>query len=177
MSTSSLHLPNANLDAASSLKIPKNSGDHDSALEIAHVPAISSLSAEHIKSDSRYDLHALPTYLSARSRRPSALNRQDSDISILKDAYRLEVLHTEPATTSTSGDVESTHPSAGAREEATNSTANLLSPQQKRASLIQFLAICWCAYLIGWNDGTAGPLLPRVQEEYHVLLADMINIF
>lgn len=29
-------------------------------------------------------------------------------------------------------------------------------------------ALCWGALVCGWNDGTLGPLLPRIQENYHV---------
>lgn len=29
-------------------------------------------------------------------------------------------------------------------------------------------ALCCGAFLCGWNDGTLGPLLPRIQENYHV---------
>ncbi|KAK0454062.1 MFS general substrate transporter [Desarmillaria tabescens] len=33
---------------------------------------------------------------------------------------------------------------------------------------VQFAALCWCMFLAGWNDGTTGPLLPRIQEVYDV---------
>lgn len=33
---------------------------------------------------------------------------------------------------------------------------------------IQFLTLCWTLFLAGWNDGTTGPLLPRMQSNYHV---------
>uniref|UniRef100_A0A8H7XKR5 pyranose dehydrogenase (acceptor) n=1 Tax=Psilocybe cubensis TaxID=181762 RepID=A0A8H7XKR5_PSICU len=39
---------------------------------------------------------------------------------------------------------------------------------QKRKDLIQFLALCYCLGMAGWNDGTAGPLLPTLQEYYNV---------
>ena len=32
----------------------------------------------------------------------------------------------------------------------------------------QFVTLCWSLFLAGWNDGTTGPLLPRIQEVYHV---------
>lgn len=38
----------------------------------------------------------------------------------------------------------------------------------RRNGRIQFAALCWLALLIGWNDGTTGPLLPRLQQEYNV---------
>lgn len=33
---------------------------------------------------------------------------------------------------------------------------------------LHFVALCWCLFLAGWNDGTIGPLLPRVQGVYDV---------
>ena len=52
------------------------------------------------------------------------------------------------------------------------STAPSVSAAQKavyrRKSLIHFLALCFCVFGMGWNDGTTGPMLPRIQEHYHV---------
>ena len=33
---------------------------------------------------------------------------------------------------------------------------------------IQFSSLCYSLFLAGWNDGTTGPLLPRIQQVYHV---------
>ena len=33
---------------------------------------------------------------------------------------------------------------------------------------IHFATMCSALFLAGWNDGTTGPLLPRIQEVYHV---------
>lgn len=32
----------------------------------------------------------------------------------------------------------------------------------------QFIALCWTLFLAGWNDGSIGPLLPRIQKFYNV---------
>lgn len=40
--------------------------------------------------------------------------------------------------------------------------------KQKKTEKIQFAALCWCIFLAGWNDGSTGPLLPRIQDVYHV---------
>ncbi|KAI0064423.1 MFS general substrate transporter [Artomyces pyxidatus] len=45
-----------------------------------------------------------------------------------------------------------------------------------RANL-QFAALCWCLFLAGWNDGTTGPLLPRIQGVYHVGFAVVSLLF
>lgn len=34
---------------------------------------------------------------------------------------------------------------------------------------IQFFALCWAIFFAGWCDGSTGPLLPRIQNAYHVL--------
>ncbi|KAJ7512736.1 major facilitator superfamily domain-containing protein [Mycena galericulata] len=33
---------------------------------------------------------------------------------------------------------------------------------------LHLFALYWCLFLAGWNDGTAGPLIPRIQKVYHV---------
>lgn len=42
------------------------------------------------------------------------------------------------------------------------------SKQQATTSRVQFATLCWCLFLAGWNDGTIGPLLPRIREAYNV---------
>lgn len=33
---------------------------------------------------------------------------------------------------------------------------------------IYLATLCWCLFMAGWNDGTLGPFLPRLQSVYHV---------
>ncbi|TFK82924.1 MFS general substrate transporter [Polyporus arcularius HHB13444] len=47
----------------------------------------------------------------------------------------------------------------------------------RRRGWIQFAALCLAIYVAGWNDGTLGPLLPRLQEVYHVGYAVVSLIF
>jgi len=39
---------------------------------------------------------------------------------------------------------------------------------QRTREQIQLTALCWFVYLEGWNDGSNGPLLPRIQQVYGV---------
>ena len=39
---------------------------------------------------------------------------------------------------------------------------------QQRRVWINFITLCGAIFMNGWNDGTTGPLLPRIQEFYHV---------
>lgn len=51
------------------------------------------------------------------------------------------------------------------------SSAKTLEPRQQLSvakERVFLAALCWGALVCGWNDGTLGPLLPRIQENYHV---------
>lgn len=44
-----------------------------------------------------------------------------------------------------------------------------ISPRKARLNeRIQLFVLCWTMFLTGYNDGTTGPMLPRIQEVYHV---------
>lgn len=53
-------------------------------------------------------------------------------------------------------------------EEEASSTPLERKPEQIRTGRLQFFALCWCLFICGWNDGTTGPLLPRIREVYDV---------
>lgn len=42
------------------------------------------------------------------------------------------------------------------------------SHDAKILASLQYATLCFTLFLAGWNDGTTGPLLPRMQEHYHV---------
>lgn len=46
-----------------------------------------------------------------------------------------------------------------------------LSQTQTHNAAIQYFALCFVFYVAGWNDGTTGPLLPRIQAVYNVSCA------
>ncbi|KAI0676540.1 MFS general substrate transporter [Trametes maxima] len=72
-------------------------------------------------------------------------------------------------------------PSVLLAEDEASSTAPAISASQKavyrRKSLVHFLALCWCVFCMGWNDGTTGPMLPRIQEHYHIGFAVVSLLF
>ena len=53
------------------------------------------------------------------------------------------------------------------------------TPKQATKELIQFLALCWSIFLVGWNDASTGPLLPRVQSVYRVsyIVVSLVFVF
>jgi hypothetical protein len=42
------------------------------------------------------------------------------------------------------------------------------SKKEKRVARAQFLALCLALFVVGWTDGSTGPLLPRIQIFYDV---------
>ncbi|KAJ7058154.1 major facilitator superfamily domain-containing protein [Mycena amicta] len=40
--------------------------------------------------------------------------------------------------------------------------------RQRNTEKIQLATLCWTLFLAGWNDGSLGPLLPRIQQSYHI---------
>ena len=54
-------------------------------------------------------------------------------------------------------------------------TPEMKSKTLKSREYIQFITLCWFIYLEGWNDGTNGPLLPRIQRVYGVRLSQPIG--
>lgn len=49
-----------------------------------------------------------------------------------------------------------------------SNTVPAITPAMRRRANIQYCALCFNLFLAGWNDGTTGPLLPGIQENYHV---------
>lgn len=52
----------------------------------------------------------------------------------------------------------------------TDTAPEAKSKTLKSREYIQLATLCWFVYLEGWNDGTNGPLLPRIQRVYNVRL-------
>ncbi|CDO70549.1 hypothetical protein BN946_scf184579.g5 [Trametes cinnabarina] len=52
-----------------------------------------------------------------------------------------------------------------------------ITPAMRRKGWIQFATLCWSIFVAGWNDGTVGPLLPRLQSVYSVSYAVVSLIF
>lgn len=43
-----------------------------------------------------------------------------------------------------------------------------ITPEMRRREKFVFTSMCLSLFLAGWNDGTIGPLLPRIQHVYGV---------
>ncbi|KAI0754413.1 MFS general substrate transporter [Daedaleopsis nitida] len=72
----------------------------------------------------------------------------------------------------------SPHSIDGTKEIVTDEVTQLpISDSKDESRWVQFFALCCSIYVAGWNDGTLGPLLPRLQEVYHVNYAVVSIIF
>ncbi|KAL1676951.1 major facilitator superfamily domain-containing protein [Schizophyllum commune] len=94
----------------------------------------------------------------------------------MSNAMELEVV-THPTARSTHGSSrEGGEPEleAGATEP---SAPRSRTREQIRAGHLQFFAACYASMLAGWNDGTTGPLLPRIQQVYGVNYAVVSLLF
>lgn len=43
-----------------------------------------------------------------------------------------------------------------------------LTPTENRTEWIQTLTLCYSLFVVGWNDGSTGPLIPTYQRIYGV---------
>lgn len=105
----------------------------------------------------------------ANPRHPATVRSRDSDGHVrigddveLSDLAR-KVSAGDTIVTNLKQVPHTTKPTTG----AANHTVVQTKAQRLRAR-IQFATLCWTLYVIGWNDGTTGPLLPRIQKVYNV---------
>ena len=52
-----------------------------------------------------------------------------------------------------------------------------VTAEMRRKANIQFATLCWTLFLGGWMGGTTGPLLPRIQQVYHVRITRTSTVF
>ena len=51
---------------------------------------------------------------------------------------------------------------------ALTNPAQMISPKTRKWLEVQYACLCFALFLAGWNDGTNGPLIPRIQHYYKV---------
>ncbi|KAI0774901.1 MFS general substrate transporter [Trametes elegans] len=70
-----------------------------------------------------------------------------------------------------------THSAEPSHSPSISSEAPASTPAMRLKAKVQFATLCWTLFLAGWNDGTTGPLLPRIQAVYHVGFAMVSLVF
>ncbi|KAF8161508.1 MFS general substrate transporter [Crassisporium funariophilum] len=70
---------------------------------------------------------------------------------------------------------ENLHGDLAEHQAGHNEATPLIQP--RTTARIQYLVLCWSIFLIGWNDGSSGPLLPRIQKVYDLDYAAVSLIF
>lgn len=84
-----------------------------------------------------------------------------------RDVIELREYHRTPHLT-TDGTSTPHTPEGEQRAGANKHAIPAVTPAMRRREKIVMAAMCWALFLAGWNDGSVGPLLPRIQENYHV---------
>ncbi|TFL07866.1 major facilitator superfamily domain-containing protein [Pterulicium gracile] len=101
------------------------------------------------------------------------LTRLDTKGSSHHSGYHLPTL---PKATVTTGPASSSNGEPYARsrtsiEEEAHQPAPPADGTKKeymRREFVQLAALCWGTFLCGWNDGTLGPMIPKIREAYNV---------
>lgn len=107
-------------------------------------------------------------YLSERTRRPSFIRADSAAETIIssfgKDENQVPATRTQTIGSATGilGNVQQL------QYEESPAAASQTTRKENRRSILHFVAVCWCFFLEGWNDGSVGPLLPVIQTYYAV---------
>lgn len=108
-------------------------------------------------------------------------NQSSSSSSKSKSKVNIDVVDPIPGPQPRRGSLEETLSSEERKvtntQTAAGPGAGKKSKEQKFTSRVQFLSLCFTLFLAGWNDGTTGPLLLRIQEVYHVCLSQNHSTF
>ncbi|KAF8843925.1 MFS general substrate transporter [Paxillus ammoniavirescens] len=112
---------------------------------------------------------------SANPRHPTTRSSGDGHIQSSKDVKGCVEVELEDIS-------RKIHPGRGPHADNNDGTPPVSSKSQTTKAQrlrghIQFATLCWTMYLAGWNDGTTGPLLPRIQKVYNVNFAVVSLIF
>ncbi len=118
-----------------------------------------------------------------------ATRQSDTFIPFIMDAIELSAVHTRPphalaqespaiSRSATTGDDALTKQHTtiqtvsreNSQSAAPSTAVSATTPASRRLARFQFATLCWTLFLAGWNDGTTGPLLDRIQHVYHVCL-------
>jgi hypothetical protein len=98
----------------------------------------------------------------------TALNGETSSKGPASDGNIPPLRADEHVLTAASPDSRSLNEKVTEESEPVSSKTLERTPEQIRTGRLQFFALCWCLFICGWNDGTTGPLLPRIREVYNV---------
>lgn len=113
--------------------------------------------------------------------RKSAFEQTLPDDEVLADCTDTTSIQTVPRSTSSRVEVLSVAAQVPPLlyDRGNRNGAVPLTRRQRKLAHIQFMALCWTLFLNGWNDGSMGPLLPRIQRVYNVnfVIVSLIFVF
>ena len=105
-----------------------------------------------------HPLGSIPLY--ARSHHSTLANGNKADIELTE-------LERQPSAGTKSLAHVTTNTSSPPVDRDQGHTEDVAKAKKWKAH-VQFATLCLSLFMAGWNDGTTGPLLPRIQEVYHV---------
>ncbi|KAJ8453989.1 hypothetical protein ONZ45_g19482 [Pleurotus djamor] len=155
--------PKASTNPSSRIWMQKDLHDHEGGVTSAGVPHMSG--------------HAQTRRFSSRSVRPANLlgSGKTEGTPPLERGGRLERGTRIVDSDGASIIIPSLRYTGSTRPPSNHSSA--ITATYKRRALIHFVALCWCLFIEGWNDGTTGPLLPVIQRDFQVGFAVVSMLF
>ena len=100
----------------------------------------------------------------------SSLKVQEPSIE-LGPVSRTSATNTLARPKSNTDPTEVSYREAGALERTNGSSSvqeDIDTKARKTKANAQFFSLCLAMFLAGWNDGSNGPLIPKIQSVYHV---------
>ncbi|KAL0067465.1 hypothetical protein AAF712_005453 [Marasmius tenuissimus] len=122
-------------------------------------------------SEAAYELHQVPTLLSERPRRPSAMRQDSAEDTLIELRGLGKTVEDETPVATPRTEVPST--SSLVNHDQTQDQEVQQTKKQKRRAMMHLAALYYCFFLEGWNDGTLGPLLPVIQRDYQASFHDL----
>ncbi|PCH35199.1 MFS general substrate transporter [Wolfiporia cocos MD-104 SS10] len=154
--------------STSSLDLPSMIAISDRIRRRSELPRVRTMSSSHPTGGEAIELPVLSSIVEDNGVGPSTVH-----VSGISTAAASIV------TLGKTDDVEAPTPSRLSYAEG--SSAPALTPAQRTAfvrnSRIQFFALCYSFFLEGWNDGSTGPLIPRIQRNYKIGFAIVSILF
>ncbi|KAG8931624.1 hypothetical protein FRC02_002446 [Tulasnella sp. 418] len=100
--------------------------------------------------NSKLSLTVEPKYVEGN---PSGINGDGFEMNVLGSTSHQRTRHKD---------------SRSASANAGDPAPSVVSASTKRKDRLYLAVLSWSLFVVGWNDGTLGPLLPRIQDHYHV---------
>ncbi|KAI0261662.1 major facilitator superfamily domain-containing protein [Gloeopeniophorella convolvens] len=128
------------------------------SLRDVYSPAFEAVDETKVETSTSYELNVLSSGTTERS---GYVDEGNATVVWMAEASTTRAPDVQEAATSGSVELHDT-------VSADRIPAVLRTLRHRRLANIHFSALCWTLFMIGWNDGTTGPLLPALQQHYGI---------